>query len=56
MSKSVRTNKDLFIAIKQIIESARAKSYRAVNTFLLESYWQIGELIVIAENVGKSCG
>ena len=53
MSKSVRTNKDLFIAIKQIIESARAKSYRAVNTFLLESYWQIGELIVEDEQQGK---
>ena len=33
---------DIFIAIKQIIESARAKSYRATNNSLLESYWQIG--------------
>ncbi len=53
MSKSVRTKKDLFIAIKQIIESARARSYRAVNTFLLESYWQIGKLIVEDEQQGE---
>jgi hypothetical protein len=45
---------DIFIAIKQIIVSARAKSYRAVNSFLLESYWQIGKLIVENEQKGAS--
>jgi len=45
---------DIFIAIKQIIESARAKSYRAINSFLLESYWQIGKLIVEDEQKGAS--
>ncbi len=54
MSKVASTNKVLFIAIKQIIESARAKSYRAVNTFLLESYWQIGKLIVEDEQKGET--
>lgn len=54
MSKSVQINKVLFIAIKQIIESARAKSYRAVNTFLLECYWQIGKLIVEDEQKGET--
>ncbi|MEO6289245.1 MAG: PDDEXK nuclease domain-containing protein [Ginsengibacter sp.] len=53
MSKSVQINKSLFISIKQIIESARARSYRAVNTFLLESYWQIGKLIVEDEQQGE---
>ncbi len=54
MNKPNRTNKNLFIAIKQIIESARAKSYRAVNTFLLESYWHIGKLIVEDEQKGET--
>ncbi|KAA5539657.1 PDDEXK nuclease domain-containing protein [Adhaeribacter rhizoryzae] len=45
---------DILIAIKQIIASARAKSYRAINRFLLESYWQIGKLIVEDEQQGAS--
>ena len=45
---------DIFIAIKQIIELARAKSYRAINSFLLESYWQIGKIIVEDEQNGTS--
>lgn len=55
MSKSVQKQPvNLFRAIKQIIELARGKSYRAVNTFLLESYWQIGKLIVEDEQEGAS--
>jgi len=46
--------KILFLAVKQIIESAREKSYRAVNSYLLESYWNIGKLIVEHEQKGSS--
>ena len=53
MNKEVKEpDPDIFNAIKQIIESARAKFYRAVNTLLLESYWQIGRLIVEDEQKG----
>lgn len=55
MSKKVpKGKKDLFLAIRQVIESARSKAWRAVNTFLLESYWQIGRLIVEDEQQGAS--
>ncbi|MEO6330015.1 MAG: PDDEXK nuclease domain-containing protein [Ginsengibacter sp.] len=54
MDKPEHTNSALFLAIRQIIESARAKAYRAVNTFLLESYWQIGKLVVEDEQQGKA--
>jgi len=55
MNKEVeKFNSDIFIAIKQIIESARAKSYRAINSYLLESYWQIGRLIIEDEQKGVS--
>src|SRR5664279_261807 len=54
MKKSDHINNTLFIAVKRIIESARAKAYRAVNTYLLESYWQIGKLIVEEEQKGKT--
>jgi len=46
--------KILFLAVKQIIESAREKSYRVVNSYLLESYWNIGKLIVEHEQKGSS--
>jgi len=55
MSKKVqKNNNDLFLAVRQIIESARAKSYQAVNKYLLESYWQIGKLIAEDEQKGAS--
>ena len=57
MSKKVqKNNNDLFLAVRHIIESARAKSYQAVNKYLLESYWQIGKLIVEEEQkVQEKC-
>ncbi|MDR0230754.1 MAG: PDDEXK nuclease domain-containing protein [Dysgonamonadaceae bacterium] len=45
-------DKMLFFAVKQIIESARAKVYRTVNSYLLESYWHIGKLIVEHQQQG----
>ncbi|MCX6181857.1 MAG: PDDEXK nuclease domain-containing protein [Bacteroidetes bacterium] len=48
-----KPNQNLLLAIKQIIETARAKAYRAVNTYLLESYWHIGKLIVEHEQHGS---
>ncbi|MBO9595568.1 MAG: DUF1016 family protein [Niabella sp.] len=41
-------------AIRAVIITARANSYRAVNTFLLDSYWHIGRLIVEDEQKGAS--
>jgi hypothetical protein len=34
-----------FDAIVQLIDAARQRAYRAVNTTLIELYWQIGEHI-----------
>jgi len=44
---------ELFIAIKAIISQSRLKVFRAANSALLESYWQIGKLIVEDEQQGK---
>ena len=44
---------DLFNAIKEIINQSRLKVFRAANSALLESYWQIGKLIVEDEQQGK---
>jgi predicted nuclease of restriction endonuclease-like (RecB) superfamily len=40
--------------IKQIILSARAKSYTAVNSAMVEAYWLIGKRIVEEEQHGKN--
>lgn len=47
-------SKNLFQSVKLIIEAARQQSYRAVNNILLQTYWQIGQLIVEDEQKGES--
>lgn len=44
---------ELFIAVREIISQSRLKVFRATNSVLLESYWQIGKLIVEDEQQGK---
>jgi len=44
---------ELFNAIKEIISQSRLKVFRAANSALLESYWQIGKLIIEDEQQGK---
>jgi len=39
--------------IKQILQNARNKAYSAVNTAMVEAYWQIGQRIVLQEQNGK---
>jgi len=44
----------LFSTIKEVILQARQRVYRMVNSSLLETYWQIGRLIVEDEQRGKA--
>ncbi len=39
--------------VKQILQSARAKAYSAVNTAMVEAYWLIGQRIVEEEQHGE---
>jgi predicted nuclease of restriction endonuclease-like (RecB) superfamily len=39
--------------IKQILTQARQKSYQAINTAMVEAYWNIGKTIVLEEQNGK---
>lgn len=32
--------------IRQILESTRSRAYQAVNSTMVEAYWQIGKSIV----------
>lgn len=47
------TTNGLFNAIREIITQSRLKVFRAANSALLESYWQIRKLIVEDEQQGK---
>ena len=39
--------------IKSILHQARQKAYTAVNTAMVQAYWQIGKRIVDEEQQGK---
>ena len=48
------SNENVFVnEIKQILEQARQRAYSAVNTAMVEAYWQIGKRIVEEEQQGK---
>lgn len=47
-------NLPLFSSIKDIILEARRRVYKMVNSNLLETYWQIGRLIVEDEQGGNN--
>jgi predicted nuclease of restriction endonuclease-like (RecB) superfamily len=43
---------NLYIAVKQIVQQAKAHVYKIANSTLLQSYWHIGKLIVEDEQNG----
>lgn len=44
---------ELFLSIKEIINQSRLRVFRAANSALIESYWQIGKLIIEDEQQGR---
>lgn len=44
----------LYHQIRVILQSARQRSYRAVNLAMVEAYWQIGQRIVEHEQAGEA--
>ena len=44
---------DFIREIKQIIAQARQKAYTAINSAMVEAYWQMGRRIVEQEQQGK---
>ena len=47
-----RSAAPLYQEIRAVLESARSLAYRAVNTAMVQAYWQIGRLIVEHEQGG----
>jgi len=52
MDKLMR-NDDLYLSVKNILQSARDNAYRQVNFIMVEAYWNIGKQIVEEEQNGK---
>lgn len=44
----------LHSAARQIIDEDRQTAYRAVNSSMLQTYWELGQLIVLEEQHGKA--
>ena len=47
-------NNNLFESVKEIIIQSRGRVFRMVNAVLLETYWNIGKIIVEEEQDGKA--
>ncbi len=54
MSKNLNIDKKFFADISDLLIEARNKSFRAVNTVMAQTYWQIGKRIVEQEQHGKN--
>ena len=46
-------NSEFIQEIRQIITHARQKAYAAINSSMVEAYWQMGKRIVEQEQLGK---
>jgi predicted nuclease of restriction endonuclease-like (RecB) superfamily len=48
-----RASAPLYRDIREVIEAARATAYRAVNSGMVQAYWNVGRLIVEHEQGGR---
>ncbi len=54
MSEKIAGNTDAFFSdVAGLLHAARSKAYRAVNSIMVETYWNIGRHIVEQEQQGK---
>ncbi|TLD43033.1 MAG: hypothetical protein JETT_0603 [Candidatus Jettenia ecosi] len=49
----VPTIEQTYKSIKIILEKARSKSFKAVNTAMVRAYWHAGKIIIEGEQQGK---
>lgn len=48
-----KINKDIYSSIKELMDNARNKVAREVNNILIQTYWEIGRIIVEEEQVNS---
>lgn len=47
---------EIYKTVKEILEISRKKAYTAVNNIMVEAYWNIGKIIVGAQNRNEKSG
>lgn len=47
-------NNNLLLSVKELILESRQRVFRATNSVLLQTYWNIGKLIVEDEQQGRA--
>lgn len=50
---NTNTSENIYYKIKEILEHARSETYRAVNSVMVQAYWEIGRIIVEEEQKGS---
>ncbi|MEM6260977.1 MAG: PDDEXK nuclease domain-containing protein [Bacteroidota bacterium] len=54
MSKEINLAENTFFTeVSQLLKQGRSKTYQAVNSIMVETYWQVGRRIVEQEQQGK---
>ena len=53
-TKGIKTVESIYGRIREILDTARSSTYRAVNFAMVEAYWNIGRVIVEEEQKGKA--
>ncbi|MEB2785517.1 DUF1016 N-terminal domain-containing protein [Algoriphagus persicinus] len=54
MSKEISNDNAFFAEISELLKQARSTAYKAVNSLMVQTYWQIGRRIVEQEQAGQS--
>lgn len=49
-----KKNIEFYKDIEELLKTARSKSYQAINSVMVETYWKIGQRIVEEEQSGKT--
>ncbi|WP_269902070.1 PDDEXK nuclease domain-containing protein [Paenalcaligenes faecalis] len=53
MSQSLSNEQQFFADIARILQTGRSQAYQAVNTAMVQTYWQLGQRIVEQEQQGE---
>jgi len=50
MDENGLVDNNLYLAVKEILTSAREKPHKAVNFAMVEAYWNVGKIIIESQN------
>jgi len=54
MSELIKDEKIFYGEIRELLQQSRSVAYKAVNTIMVQTYWQIGKRIIMQEQNGQN--